>query len=146
MAIEREPNGEAGPESGRGVRGPGKRTALRVASFVVVGVALGIGLVRWVSDRSLLERGGGYDLTAVIPDASCLADGSPVRVSGVRVGRVVKRELVSGGAKITMHIENEEVDVTPSATLTKKRLSALGDGNCYLDLAPQGPADKTGGA
>lgn len=113
-----------------------RRSGVKVALLFL----LAAGLVVWI--LGVLPGGSpfksrGYELTAVVTDATCLPENTRVQISGIPVGHVVARRIVPGGAELTIHIDRRDTVVWEDAVLTKRTGSFFGE--CVLDLDPGHP-------
>jgi len=111
----------------RRVKGP----LLGVLAFTV------LSLVLTATVAGTLGKGGGKDPNtyhAMFTDASGLRAGDDVRIAGVRVGRVVGRELDGRLARVTFTVEGaQRLPASTTATIAYKNLLgqryiALGEG------------------
>ncbi len=93
-----------------------------------------------------IKGNGGYQIVAEFGSTGGLSIGDDVRVSGIKVGRIVAQELdpITYVAKISMAIDSE-IEIPRDSTARITAASLLG-GN-YLELIP-GSATETlkGGA
>jgi phospholipid/cholesterol/gamma-HCH transport system substrate-binding protein len=83
-----------------------------------------------------------YELEAVFQTANNLQPNSPVRIAGVDVGKVKKVEPVdeaTGGARVTMEIEEKALPIHTDAAL-KIRPRIFLEGNFFVDLSPGSPS------
>lgn len=93
---------------------------LGVVAFAVVSVVL-TATVAGTLDQGAGEDPGTYH--AMFTDASGLRPGDDVRIAGVRVGRVVSRELAGRHAKVTFTVEGDQrLDRATTATIAYKNL------------------------
>ncbi|HEY1555136.1 MAG TPA: MlaD family protein [Kofleriaceae bacterium] len=106
-----------------------RAVAVAVIVIVVGGAAL---LLR--SKMPATSVGGKCTAWALFRDASRLAVGSPVRISGVQIGEITKL-TVSGGdfARVDMALQ-DGLDLPQEAWITKRAESAFGDS--YLEIIP----------
>jgi phospholipid/cholesterol/gamma-HCH transport system substrate-binding protein len=106
------------------------RSEALVGVFVVASCALLI----WGSMQISHLRGTvGYELAAVFPNVSGLDVNSPVRMVGVKVGRIKDIALVSGGARVTMEID-PAVKVPRDSALSIRSTGILGDK--FVEIEP----------
>jgi virulence factor Mce-like protein len=105
---------------------------------IIAGFALscfGLLLFLWLTFGGAVPLGPkGYRFQVAFPDAATLADQSDVRVAGVNVGKVVKRELAPGGRRLLATVELEEkyapIRTDSRALLRQKTLL----GETYIEL------------
>jgi phospholipid/cholesterol/gamma-HCH transport system substrate-binding protein len=108
--------------------------------FALIGLAL-IALVTYAAfeHRLPLIGGGGYEIDAVVENASQLDVGSPVRIAGITVGSVTGISRAHGtDAQIRMSIGAEGLPIHRDATLEIRPRLFL-EGNFYVDLHPGSP-------
>jgi phospholipid/cholesterol/gamma-HCH transport system substrate-binding protein len=82
-----------------------------------------------------------YELNAVFSKANRIKPRSPVRISGVNVGKVVKVEALedgSGLSRVKMEIENQGLPIRRDATATIRSRLFL-EGNYFVDVHPGRP-------
>jgi phospholipid/cholesterol/gamma-HCH transport system substrate-binding protein len=82
-----------------------------------------------------LPLGDPYEIHAEFASANSIREGSPVRIAGVDVGRVVQVERRGDGARVTLAIEDEGRPVRADAT-AKIRPRIFLEGNFFVDLKP----------
>ena len=89
--------------------------------------------------------GGGYEIKGVFQDAQNIRAKSPVRISGVEVGKVTEVEHLTDengdgedAAVITMTIEDSARPIKEDATMQLRPRLFL-EGNLFVDLAPGSP-------
>ncbi len=107
-----------------------------VGAMVILGlIAFTVGMF-WLTGRSITSK--GVSVPVVFKNISGLKEGDPVRVSGVKKGRVgqVRLERV-GKVTVTLHLDPE---VRPHAGATAAVASADFLGAKFVDYDP-GPAD-----
>lgn len=91
----------------------------------------------------ILDKGGGlpnlgadtYEVTAVIPSGAALAPGSRVTAAGVHVGKVGEVERQGMGARVVLHIDDEQVTPLPSDSKVQVRQHTP-VGENYISVAP----------
>jgi len=85
-----------------------------------------------------------FRLQAVFESSNSLRPGSPVRISGVNVGKVKKVERAgsSDAAVVTMEIDKKGLPIHKDATL-KIRPRIFLEGNFFVDLKPGTPGQPT---
>jgi len=86
----------------------------------------------------------GYRLHAVFASSNGLRPGSPVRIAGVNVGKVVAidRYRQTKLTDVTMEVSNEGLPIHTDATL-KIRPRIFLEGNFFVDLKPGTPSAPT---
>lgn len=88
----------------------------------------------------------GFALDAITPTSSQLHNGSPVRIAGVNVGKVVGVERGPGNtARIKMRIDDSGLPLHRDASL-KIRPRLFLEGNFFVDLKPGTPSAPELGA
>jgi phospholipid/cholesterol/gamma-HCH transport system substrate-binding protein len=83
-----------------------------------------------------------YEFEAVFRTASNLQPNSPVRIAGIDIGKVKSVEAVddaTGGARVTMEVEDEGLPIHEDAQL-KIRPRIFLEGNFFVDLQPGSPS------
>jgi len=115
-----------------------RRTAVGVV-FLVGLVALCAFVFSGGVQRTTATRGS--EVRAIVPTTARLADGTDVRVHGVRVGRVKETELLPGGrsSSVTMVVTDDALPVYRDARARVAWRSLLG-GNYALELDPGTPS------
>jgi phospholipid/cholesterol/gamma-HCH transport system substrate-binding protein len=78
----------------------------------------------------------GYRVKVDFPEATTLAEEADVRLAGVNVGKVKKKELNKGAVTTTVELEIEEryAPLREDATATLRQKTLLGE--TYVELAP----------
>ena len=86
----------------------------------------------------------GYQLKAVFQSANSIRPGSPVRIAGVNVGKVMRVEGVGAqqAAIVTMEIADVGLPIHKDATI-KIRPRIFLEGNFFADLKPGTPSAPT---
>ena len=101
--------------------------------------ALALSVTLLVSAVVLAGCGGGdhqIHATATFDDVADLANGAPVMISDIPVGKVTGIELDPTGRKATVHFEVKPSAEVPADVVAKvRRTSALGEK--FIDLAPR---------
>lgn len=90
----------------------------------------------------------GYRVKVAFTDATTLADQADVRIAGVSVGKVVKKELAPGGNQTltTIELENRYAPLKADARAILRQKTLLGE--TYVELTPgdrEAAAIKEGG-
>ena len=83
----------------------------------------------------------GYRFAANFREATQLADTADVRISGVKVGRVVKTIETSGRTRVTMEINRRYAPIPRDTRAILRQKTLLGE--TYVELSP---GDRTHGA
>jgi virulence factor Mce-like protein len=83
----------------------------------------------------------GYRLNAVFGNAVNVKPGSPVRIAGVNVGKVMGVERAGSGdaSQLTMELEDKALPIHKDATM-KIRPRIFLEGNFFVDLSPGTPS------
>jgi phospholipid/cholesterol/gamma-HCH transport system substrate-binding protein len=99
----------------------------------------------WVGFTKSIPFKPQYQISAVFESSNNLKKGSPVRIAGVEVGKVVKVERAGGqgstAAKVTMTIGKSGRPIHEDAT-AKIRPRIFLEGNFFVDLTPGTPGTK----
>lgn len=120
----------------------------RLSNFAIGVIALVIVVVGFylAFAKSLPFTGDGYTVKAVFQDAQNIRTKSPVRVSGVDVGKVTTVEPLTDengdgldAAVVTMEIEEEGRPIREDATLALRPRLFL-EGNLFVDVHPGSPS------
>jgi virulence factor Mce-like protein len=90
----------------------------------------------------------GYRVKVAFTDATTLADQADVRIAGVSVGKVVKKQLAPGGNKTltTLELKNRFAPLKADARAILRQKTLLGE--TYVELTPgsrNAPSIKEGG-
>jgi phospholipid/cholesterol/gamma-HCH transport system substrate-binding protein len=107
-------------------------TAAKVGLFFLVVLVLA-GLLIWRIEGLQLGKGRAKTITVQFKDVAGLDEKTPVRVAGVRVGRVEKVRLVQGRAYVDVSLDRE-VDLRQGASASIASLGLLGEK--YVELVP----------
>src|SRR3954471_13789480 len=77
-----------------------------------------------------------YQIHASFPEATTLADEADVRIAGVNVGKVRKKELDKGGhaTRVTLSIEQQYAPLNEGTKAIVRQKTLLGEG--YVELTP----------
>ena len=77
-----------------------------------------------------------YELTVPFPEATTLAEQADVRIAGVNVGKVQKKELDKGGSRttVTLNIEEKYAPIPKDARAILRQKTLLGE--TYVELTP----------
>ena len=80
-----------------------------------------------------------YEIKASFPEATTLAEQADVRIAGVNVGKVRKKELDKGGnaTRITMTIDPQYAPIAEDAKAVLRQKTLLGE--TYVEIAPGSP-------
>lgn len=110
---------------------------LKVGLAVVAAAVLLFLGVRFLQGSPLF--GGGAEVVVVFTDAQGLQPGAPVRISGVRIGRVSAVDLARGGREVFVTLSlNRSVEIPRGSRPGIGGFAALGD--VYVDFVPpEGP-------
>jgi len=110
--------------------------SVKVGIFMAICLALLAALILKVEDIQLFGPSGVH-VDAVFDQVAGLDDKAPVRVAGVRVGRVDGIYLDGHRARVSLLLESK-VDLTVGATARIATTSLLGDKYVELDPGPVG--------
>ncbi|HXF00276.1 MAG TPA: MlaD family protein [Solirubrobacterales bacterium] len=81
----------------------------------------------------------GYELHAVLDNATTLKPNSLVRIAGVNVGKVSSVQPEGNAAEVTFNVSDDALPIHEDATL-KVRPRLFLEGNFFLDLHPGSPS------
>ena len=102
-----------------------------VGALVLLGVALFVVITSWLSGRGV---GPGQRAVIEFADAAGMKRGSPVRVSGMSVGRVESIELVEyGQVHLTVSLDRS---IVPKMDATASVVSVGLAGDVAVELVP----------
>src|SRR5689334_8613434 len=110
-------------------------SAAKVGVFMLVILAILGYFVLKIEDINVHRQGRGTrEVTAVFDDVAGLDNKSPVRIAGVRKGKVKDIEVMSNGkARVTMEID-DDVPIHSNSTARVTNLGLLGEK--YIELNP----------
>ena len=125
------PNGKPVPKR---LRKP-NNVRLAIGVLLVASVGLYIGFTKHIPFT------GGFRFNAVFTSAVSIRNGSPVRIAGVNVGKVVEvtRYENTSSAKVTMEMDDSGLPIHKDAQL-KIRPRIFLEGNFFVDLRPGTPS------
>ena len=114
-----------------------KTFELKVGTFILVGVVIGFFIVFSIGDINLSKE--EYDVTVKFDFASGLGAAAPVRLAGVRVGRVDGVKVVYSEKDKKSHAEvhawlQTDAKIEEDAKVTINTLGLLGEK--YLEIIP----------
>jgi len=117
-----------------------KTFELKVGMFILVGIAVGFLIVFSIGDINISKE--GYDITVKFDFASGLGSAAPVRLAGVRVGKVNEVKVVYSDQDKKSHAEvhawiESTARIEEDATITINTLGLLGEK--YLEILPGKP-------
>jgi phospholipid/cholesterol/gamma-HCH transport system substrate-binding protein len=123
------------PRTAPGRRHPWSRLRVGLLALVLVSVATYFGFTKHIPFTH------GYRVHAVFEGSNNLRPGSPVRIAGVNVGKVVDvgRYKHTNLAEVTMEIQDKGLPIHRDATL-KIRPRIFLEGNFFVDLRPGSPS------
>jgi phospholipid/cholesterol/gamma-HCH transport system substrate-binding protein len=114
-----------------------KRSAVRAGAvaLLVIGVAIYFGFTKSVPFRD------HFEIRAAFKTANDIKPNSPVRIAGVKVGKVTAVEHVAGGkgAVVTMRIDDRSIPIRHDARM-KIRPRIFLEGNYFVDVKPGSPS------
>ena len=116
-----------------------QRNTLEIVMGAIVLLAAA-GFVSLAYEAADLTGGNGYEIVAEFGSTSGLSAGDDVRISGIKVGRIVRQELdpITYAARIVISLD--PAITVPSDTSARITAASLLGGN-YLELMPG--ADET---
>lgn len=107
---------------------------------VIIAATAGVGLLTTSCGftaedlaRANNNRGEGYIVKAIVPDALNLPDGAPVRIGGVSIGRVKDVEAKDYEAIVSLRIDND-TSLREGSTVRLRYTTALGE--MYVQVEP----------
>lgn len=98
--------------------------------MVVLGVAAGIGVYRYVDESAATDD--GYQVYALFDDAEGLIAKSRVVIAGIPVGEIDTIGLEGNRARVDINISGD-VDLHPDATISMRQVSLLGQKVLVID-------------
>ncbi len=107
---------------------------LTVGVFVLIGI-LCLGYLTIKVGKMEIMGGSGYEIKAVFSNVGGLSTGSDVTIAGVRVGSVIRIELLDYNARVTMRIF-EGVKIQEDAIASIKTKGLIGEK--YIEISPGG--------
>ena len=116
---------------------PQHNIRLALIAFAIAAPLLYLGFTKNVPFTS------GFQINAVFKSANSIRPGSPVRIAGVAVGKVVEvsRYENTDSAKLTMEIDDNGLPIHADAQL-KIRPRIFLEGNFFVDLKPGTPSGR----
>ncbi len=110
--------------------------AAKIGLFMLIGlILLGLFIIK-IEDIPVGDRGQRLEIQARFPDVAGLDKKAPVRIAGVRVGKVERISLADGEALLTLSLE-PDVHLYRDATARISSLGMLGDK--YVEVVPGRP-------
>ncbi len=108
-------------------------TELKVGVFVFTAI---IGIIIFIFTQTRLSKWTGYEIGVLFDYVSGLEIGSPVRVSGVRVGEVKKIEILyEEKPKVLVKLKiNPKIRIGKNSRFTIKTLGIIGEK--YIEIFP----------
>jgi phospholipid/cholesterol/gamma-HCH transport system substrate-binding protein len=126
-------------------------SAAKLAAMAVFSLScFGLLLFFWLSfGGSVPLKPKPYELKVAFPEATTLAEQADVRISGVNVGKVQKKELDKGGSRtrVTLNIDAKYAPIPNDTRAILRQKTLLGE--TYVELTPGrtgAPKLKDGGA
>ena len=119
---------------------------------VIAGFALtcfGLLLFLWLAFGGAIPlKPQGYRVQVAFTDATTLADQADVRTAGVKIGRVVEKELAPGGGKLLTTIELDEkyAPMKADARAILRQKTLLGETYVEVTTGSRGARDLAEGA
>jgi ABC-type transporter Mla subunit MlaD len=117
----------------------GKASSIRAGAILIalIVIASYLGFTKAVPLR------GHYEIKAAFQTAKDLRPNSPVRIAGVKIGKVTEIQHVSGGrgAVVTMRIDDRSIPIRADAKM-KIRPRIFLEGNYFVDVTPGSPTAK----
>jgi phospholipid/cholesterol/gamma-HCH transport system substrate-binding protein len=110
----------------------------RILAMVVFALScFGILLFLWLSFGGPVPlRPKGYEVKVDFPEATTLAEQADVRIAGVNVGKVEKKQLDKGGARtlVTLQLKKQYAPIPKDTKAILRQKTLLGE--TYVELAP----------
>ncbi len=110
----------------------------RILAMVVFALScFGILLFLWLSFGGPVPlRPKGYEVKVDFPEATTLAEQADVRIAGVSVGKVEKKQLDKGGARtlVTLQLKKQYAPIPKDTKAILRQKTLLGE--TYVELAP----------
>jgi phospholipid/cholesterol/gamma-HCH transport system substrate-binding protein len=117
-------------------RAPRRGKVAALVAFAVLSGAVFLYLFSLAGGRVELG-GGGYRLTATLPDGFALEQNAEVRAAGVRVGRVTSIGNQGASAVAGLELDDEVTPVYSNARVRLRTRTLVGEN--YVELMPGGP-------
>src|SRR5919109_3899293 len=135
VPMKRDPHNPPPDERifGRHYRGP-KPVAIGVIVALLFLATFYLGFTKRLPFTSR-----GYELHAVLENATTLKPNSLVRIAGVNVGKVSTVEPEGNMAEVTFNVSDDALPIHEDATI-KVRPRLFLEGNFFLDLHPGSPS------
>ncbi|HEV2777088.1 MAG TPA: MlaD family protein [Solirubrobacteraceae bacterium] len=118
---------------------------------VIAGFALtcfGLLLFLWLAFGGAIPlKPQGYRVQVAFTDAATLADQADVRTAGVRIGKVVKKELAPGGGKLltTIELDSKYAPMKADARAILRQKTLLGETYVEVTTGSRGARDLAEG-
>ncbi|MDQ3934122.1 MAG: MCE family protein [Actinomycetota bacterium] len=110
----------------------------RLAAMTVFALTcFGLLLFLWLSFGGAVPlKPKPYELTVPFPEATTLAEQADVRIAGVNVGKVQKKELDKGGSRttVTLNIDRKFAPIPKDSRAILRQKTLLGE--TYVELTP----------
>jgi phospholipid/cholesterol/gamma-HCH transport system substrate-binding protein len=116
-------------------QGPGAGKYAAMAVFTIG--CFGLLLFLWLAFGGTIPlKPKQYEIHASFPEATTLAEQADVRIAGVNVGKVRKKELDKGGnaTRITLTIEPQYAPISEDAKAVLRQKTLLGE--TYVEITP----------
>ena len=120
--------------------------------IVIAGFALtcfGLLLFLWLAFGGAIPlKPQGYRVQVAFTDAATLADQADVRTAGVKIGKVVKKELATGGGKLltTIELDSKYAPMKADARAILRQKTLLGETYVEVTTGSRGARDVAEGA
>ena len=120
--------------------------------IVIAGFALtcfGLLLFLWLAFGGAIPlKPQGYRVQVAFTDAATLAEQADVRTAGVRIGKVVKKELAPGGGKLltTIELDSKYAPMKADARAILRQKTLLGETYVEVTTGSRGARDMKEGA
>lgn len=111
--------------------------AAKIGLFILIGLVVLGAFIVMIEDIPIGERGERLVVEAILPTAAGIDRNAPVRIAGVRVGKVAEIRLEGSRAKLVLSLD-PGVQVHQGAKVQVTSLGMLGDR--YVEILPGDPA------
>jgi phospholipid/cholesterol/gamma-HCH transport system substrate-binding protein len=133
MARRLSQRGKYNEQFFRSMGGPGPTAmGIAVVLLIIFGTYLAFA-------KKLPFTGPGYELEATFRNAANIRNGSPVRIAGVNVGKVMSTERVGNASRVIFTVDDNGRPIHSDAYVEIRPRIFL-EGNFFLDIDPGSPS------
>ncbi len=118
----------------------GQNTEIKVGVAVILALVIVVWGVTWLSDMRLAQRRHSYLVR--FSDVGGLSEGDPVRVNGVRRGKVQLIDLTRHGVIVGLSVDRS-VRLTHASSVAVRNTGLMGEKFIAIDLGEGGPPYTT---